>query len=218
MLSLNTGDSFVTFSDDVQKGLIAGAFGLAGTLIPAIVSWSHDRDAASARLRKLDEATKKVAFWEQWLKLSTQICDPGNRDSIDRVQKELALLAEILESDSRVAQAEMLKQHGKSTAFQKKVQIMPFWRRFLLLYKPARSLAWFPRLFFFIGLFFAIILLFTLFDPAKEFSLRDLSIVEFMLFIWMAIFRSLSQWFEQPRGSSSLIESTSTVPPSPASN
>ena len=31
------------FSADVQKGLIAGAFGLVGTLIPAILSWSHDR-------------------------------------------------------------------------------------------------------------------------------------------------------------------------------
>ncbi len=209
----------MTFSDDVQKGLIAGAFGLAGTLIPAVVAWSHDRDAASARLHKLDEASKKVAFWEQWLKLSTQICDPGNRDSIERVQKELGLLAEILESDSRVAQAEMLKQHGKSTEFEKKVQSIPFWRRFLLLYKPARSLAWFPRLFFFVGLFLAItLLLFTVFDPVKEFTLRDFGIVEFMLFIWMAIFRSLSQWFEQPRGTASLIESASTLPPPQTSN
>ena len=203
----------MTFSDDVQKGLVAGAFGLIGTLIPAAVAWSRDRDAASARIRKLDEATKKVAFWEQWLKLSTQTCDPANLDSVARVQKELSLLAEMLENDSVVAQAAMIKQRGKSTEFQQKVHSMPYWRRLLLLYKPARSLAWFPRLFFFSGLILAFVLLLTLADPTKTFPVKDLLIVEFMLLVWMAIFRSLSQWFEQPHGPTSLVELPQRVPP-----
>jgi hypothetical protein len=203
----------VTFSDDVQKGLVAGAFGLVGTLIPAAVAWSRDRDAASARIRKLDEATKKVAFWEQWLKLSTQTCDPANLDSVARVQKELSLLAEMLENDSVGAQAAMIKQRGKSTEFQQKVHSMPYWRRLLLLYKPARSLAWFPRLFFFSGLILAFVLLLTLADPTKTFPVKDLLIVEFMLLVWMAIFRSLSQWFEQPHGPTSLVELPQRVPP-----
>jgi hypothetical protein len=205
----------VTLSEDVQKGMVAGAFGLVGTFIPAAVAWSRDRDAASARIRKLDEATKKVAFWEQWLKLSTQTCDPANLDSVARVQKELTLLAEMLENDSVVAQAAMIKQRGKSTEFQQKVHAMPYWRRFLLLYKPARSLAWFPRLFFFGGLLLALILLITLFDPAKTFPLKDLLIIESMLIVWMAIFRSLSQWFEQPHGPTSLVELPQRVPPPP---
>lgn len=208
----------MTLSADVQRGLVAGAFGLAGTLIPAVVSWSHDRDAASARLRKLDEATKKVAFWEQWLKLSTQTCEPANRDSILRVQKELALLAELLENDSTLAQAAMLKQRSKSTEFQQKVNAMPLWRRLLLLYKPARSLAWIPRLFFFIGLILALILLITLLDPTKEFPPKDLAIVESMLLVWMAIFRSLSHSLEQPHGPTSLIDPVSTTPPPPKPN
>ncbi len=119
----------MTLSADEQRGLIAGAFGLAGTLIPAIITWSHERDAASARNRKLDEATKKIAFWEQWLKLSSQICEPSNSDSAIRVQKELSLLAEMLENDSQAAQADMLRQRGKTTAFQQKVHSMPFLRR-----------------------------------------------------------------------------------------
>jgi hypothetical protein len=203
----------LTFSDDVQKGLVAGAFGLVGTLIPAAVAWSRDRDAASSRMRKLDEATKKVAFWEQWLKLSAQTCDPANADSVARVQKELTLLAEMLENDSVQAQAAMLKQRGKSTEFQQKVHSMPYWRRLLLLYKPARSLAWFPRLFFFAGLLLAFVLLITLADPAKTFPVKDLLIVESMLLVWMALFRSLSQWFEQPHGPTSLVELPQRVPP-----
>jgi hypothetical protein len=203
------------FSDDVQRGLVAGAFGLVGTLVPAVISWSHDRDAASARLRKLDEATKKVAFWEQWLKLSTQICGPDDGDCIARVRKELALLAELLENDSTLAQADMVKQRGRSTEFQEKVHAMSTWRRLLLLYKPARALAWVPRLFFFMGFFLAALMLFTLLDSTHEFSYKDLAIVEVMLFIWMAIFRSLSQWLEQPHGPPSLIGAASTAAPPP---
>ena len=205
----------MTFSADVQKGLIAGAFGLAGTLIPAAISWSHDRDAASARIRKLDEGTKKVAFWEQWLKLSTQICEPANSDCAARVQKELSLLAEMLENDSQAAQVQMLRQRGKSNAFQEKVHSMPFFRRLLLLYKPARALAWFPRLFFFVGLIIAVFMLFSLFDQTKEFGPKDLAIVEFMLLIWMAIFWYLSKWFEQPHTSSLIPGSSPPPPPKP---
>ncbi len=205
----------MTFSADVQKGLIAGAFGLAGTLIPAAISWSHDRDAASARIRKLDEATKKVAFWEQWLKLSTQICEPANSDCAARVQKELSLLAEMLENDSQAAQVQMLRQRGRSNAFQEKVHSMPLLRRLLLLYKPARALAWFPRLFFFVGLILALFMLFSLFDQTKEFGPKDLAIVEFMLLIWMAIFWYLSKWFEQPHTSSLIPGSSPPPPPKP---
>ena len=91
------------FSDDVKKGLIAGAFGLAGTLIPVALSWSRDRDAASTRQRKIDEATKRVAFWDQWLKLSSQVESPSGQTAAQRVQKEFAMLGDIIESDSLLA-------------------------------------------------------------------------------------------------------------------
>src|SRR5258708_982616 len=60
------------FSDDVKTGLIAGAFGLAGTLIPVVLSWSRDRDAASTGQRKIDEATKRMAFWDQFSSLNSK--------------------------------------------------------------------------------------------------------------------------------------------------
>jgi hypothetical protein len=94
---------------------------------------------------------------------------------------------------------------------------MSLWRRLLLFYKPARALAWFPRLFFFSGLVLAIFMLFSLFDSSPDFPPKDLAIVEFMLFIWMAIFRSLSKWLEQPHGPPSLIEASTAVPPPPKS-
>jgi len=149
------------FSDDVQKALVAGAFGLVGTLIPAAISWSHDRDAASARTRTLDEATKRLAFWEQWLKLSNLVVVPDDPTPA-QLQNELQLLREIVQRDSLLSHTQQMRLRGKSTEFQNRLDDLPVWRRLLLLYKPGRPNAWIPRLFFYFGLFFAFLIPFGL--------------------------------------------------------
>ena len=95
-----------------SRRFIAGAFGLAGTLIPVALSWSRDRDAASTRQRKIDEATKRVAFWDQWLNFS-QIEPPGGQTAAQRVQKELAMLGDIIENDSLLAHTQISTQQEK---------------------------------------------------------------------------------------------------------
>ena len=196
-------------SDDVKKGLIAGAFGLAGTLVPVVLSWSRDRDAASTRQRKIDEATKRVAFWDQWLKLYSQVESPSGQTAAQRVQKELALLGDIIERDSFLAHTQISTQQEKTSKFTEQVSTLPAWRRLLLLYRPERSLAWFPRLLFYGGLLtFIFFLLFGLIDRSNfEGSL----IIEFMALVWMFVFRYLSRFLEQPHGPS--ISETSSIPP-----
>jgi hypothetical protein len=198
-------------SDDVKKGLIAGAFGLAGTLIPVVLSWSRDRDAASTRQRKIDEATKRVAFWDQWLKLYSQVESPSGETAAQRVQKELALLGDIIESDSLLAHTQISRQQEKTSKFTERVSTLPAWRRVLLLYRPERSLAWFPRLLFYGGfLCFVIFLLFQLSDKSNP---EGFLIIELMTLVWMFVFRYLSRFLEQPQGPS--ITETSSIPPPP---
>jgi hypothetical protein len=187
----------VTFSEDVQKALIAGAFGLVGTLVPAVISWSHDRSAVSARSRTLEDATKRLAFWEQWLKLSSQVASPGDTTP-EQVQRELVRLSEIIQKDSVLEHAQQ-NARSKSTAFQNKVDELSLWRKILLFYSPARPAAWFPRFFFYIGLICTIILPAGLAAPQDPLSGKDLLISELFFLVWMAIFRSLSRWLEQPR-------------------
>ena len=203
------------FSADVQKGLIAGAFGLVGTLIPAVLSWSHDRSATSARTRTLEDAAKRLAFWEQWLKLSTQVSEPSDAAATGCLQQELALLSELIQKDSVAAHAQQTKLRGKSSAFQIRLDALPLWRRLLLLYKPARSTAWFPRIFFFGGLAFALLVPFGLAATPDPLTYKDFAISEVFLIVWMVIFRSLSRWLEQPRHAAADTEVTAYPPPTP---
>jgi hypothetical protein len=197
------------FTEDVQKGLVAGAFGLAGTLIPVTLSWSRDRDMASARLRKLEEATKRVAFWDQWYKLSTQIKNPSDSESLETVQRELTLLRDIIEGDALLAHAQLSKQQSKTSEFTGKVQALPFWRKLLLLYRPARSLAWFPRILFYVGV--VSFLIFVLVHISEKGNLEGFLLIELMTLVWMLVFRYLSRWLEEPHGA--LLTVPSSIPP-----
>jgi hypothetical protein len=205
------------FSDaDVKKGLIAGAFGLIGTLLPVVLSWSRDRDAASTRQRKIDEATKRITFWEQWLKLSTQVESPDGQGCVQRVQKELAMLGDIIERDSLLAHTQSSKLQEKTSQFTEHVNLLPAWRRLLLIYKPERSLAWFPRLMFYAGIlsiFLFIVTQISEFKNQDPSAFEGLFLFEFMAIVWCAVFRYLSRFLEQPHGPS--ITYTSSVPPPP---
>lgn len=203
----------MTFSEDVQKGLIAGAFGLVGTLVPAAISWTHDRSADAARTRTLDEATKRLVFWDQWLKLAAQVAEPGDTTPA-RVQQELALLSEMIQKDSILAHAQQ-KLRSRSTAFQNKLDDLSVWRRLLLLYAPARSAAWLPRLFFFAGLACALIIPLGLAAPHDPLTLKDFLISELFFLVWIVIFRSLSHWLEQPRHATTDPEIHASPPPKP---
>jgi hypothetical protein len=199
-------------SDDVKRGLIAGAFGLAGTLIPVVLSWSRDRDAASSRQRKIDEATKRIAFWEQWLKLSAQVESPDGQGCAQRVQKELAMLGDIIERDSLLAHTQSSKLQEKTSKFTEHINVLPAWRRLLLFYRPERSLAWFPRLLFYAGvLSFFLFLAVQISDISS--NLEGFWGIEFMVLVWCTVFRYLSRFLEQPHGPS--ISDTSSIPPPP---
>jgi len=201
------------FTEDVRKGLVAGAFGLAGTLIPVFLSWSRDRDVASARLRKLEEATKRVAFWDQWYKLSTQIKEPSDFTTQQAVQKELALLRNIIEGDALLAHAQLSKQQSKTSAFSGKILALPFWRKLLLLYRPARSLAWFPRILFYVGVVSSLLL--CLVQISEKSNLEGFLLLEIMGLVWIFVFRYLSRWLEEPHGAVLSVSDSVPIPPPP---
>jgi len=203
----------MAMSKEVEQGLVAGIFGLVGTLIPAGLAWARDRDVTSARVRRLDEATKRVGFWDQWLKLSTQLAEPGDSDLHERVRRELAMLCSMIESDSLVLHAAASRQQVQSTAYTAKIHTMPFWRKLFLFYKPERAVAWFPRLFFYLGLAFCAFLLFAFADPESR---RDVTLYVELFFVTMTlIFRFLSHWLEQPRGVALVPQAATPVPPPP---
>ena len=195
---------------EVAQGLVVGVFGLMGTLVPAAVAWSRERDVSSARVRRLEEATKRVVFWDQWLKLSTQLPTVCAPEITDRVRNELTMLCAMIESDSFVAHAVASTQQAQTNQFTEKIHTMSIWRKVLLLYKPERSLAYFPRFMFFLGIFTTTLVIVV--QASTQGDKEGFYIILFLLVAWILIFRYLSSWLEQPHGAMLLPR---TAPPPP---
>lgn len=189
----------LTAAHDIRPILLAGCFGLAGTLIPIFISWSKERDVVSQRSRQLDEAIRRVQFWDQWLKLSTVIGDPADDIARQRVQHELEMLCQLLGGASAQLHSEQVVLQDSTTAFQTKLKNMSFIRRLLLLYKPARNIAWIPRVFFFFFIAMASLVSLVAFEKTS-----NLYVAIFMLLI-ASLFRWLSLWIERPRKETSNV-------------
>jgi hypothetical protein len=74
--------------------------------VPAIVSlsanfiaWRKDLSGTAQRARSVEEATKSITFWEQWLKLKLAL-DPDDEAAKRRYQKHIDALALMLEVEA----------------------------------------------------------------------------------------------------------------------
>lgn len=132
-------------------GAIVGLVGLVGTLMTAIATWAKDLNSQGRRIRTLDEATKRVSFWDTWSK-ALAAADSGQNQAIlgSKVKTEVLAAAGSVE---KAFHALALEQASEAQAHQKQEQdrgSVNRLRRWFLLYKPARRWAWVPRCFFYI--------------------------------------------------------------------
>jgi hypothetical protein len=81
--------------------LAVGAF-----TVPAIVSlsanfiaWRKDLSGTAQRARSVEEATKSITFWEQWLKLKLAL-DPDDEAAKRRYRKHIDAVALMLEVEA----------------------------------------------------------------------------------------------------------------------
>ncbi len=185
--------------EKVVEGLVAGSFGIVGTLVTAAVAWVRDRDVTTQRVHQLEEATKRLQFWDQWVKLATDLPLPMDEVCMGAVQREMNMLLRLLETTSHSLESALTLQRSQTTALSEMVHGLSPLRRALLLYSPARPLAWFPRGFYYICIALALVFLLALADPAHGASVKEVFLVELFLVTAAVIFRSLSEWLEKPR-------------------
>lgn len=128
------------FESKLTIAIIGGLFGLASTLIPIIDKWMRERTAQNQRDQHLDRITKQVAFWDAWFKAQQNVC------SQNELQQRKATVVRELEHLS--------PNDWMVSSSSEKLQLLPqsFIRRLLLAYKPARTSAWIPRVFFYVFL------------------------------------------------------------------
>lgn len=79
-------------SDDVIKGLVAGSLALLGSLATLLVTWLRDRDAIAIRSKRIEDATKRVIFWDGWLR-AIEPLTPDSEKSLQREHVYRQLLA-----------------------------------------------------------------------------------------------------------------------------
>ena len=141
--------------DDVIRGLVAGGLTFAASIIAVAFQWIRDREASIARIRRLDEAAKRVAFWEFAYKALTAIrSDLSVQDFIRRAEQEIYNAC--LDAESIFPRQGFEKSSDRSReVFLRHINALPGWRRWLLLYKPFSADGWIIRTLFYpsIGLF-----------------------------------------------------------------
>jgi hypothetical protein len=126
---------------------------IASILVPALLTWARDLDAPSRRIRKLDEQSKIVAFWDGWLKTVTATKPADNRFHQKSEARIVAITREARHALADAGSSALLiyrldeyrayhvrrrdyrKYKLNFEEFQRYRKTLPWYRRALLLYK-----------------------------------------------------------------------------------
>jgi hypothetical protein len=183
-------------TQDIAKALVGGLIGLFSTLLTKWAAELGEAHRIEARLKRIDEATKHVAFWELWLRTQSVVRSAEEMCDLKAMaQKELDGASQLVVAVHHEMQPENTQHRVSPSAL----------RRAVLLYAPARQRAWIPRVFFyfstlyFIGIVVSSVILMAS-TPGFGFTdiLQELIIVIIVgAFAWL--FRLLSMRFDDPR-------------------
>jgi hypothetical protein len=187
--------------DKTLAVVVPSVIGLAGTLLTVAVAWAKDLNSSAKRIRIIDEATKRVQFWDTWLKAVDGIGYEEIGLAKEKARGQVLAVSEAVEiAFHNIAAAKT----GAEIYFELKRQSLSHVRRWFLLYKPARARAWIPRVLFYIYIILAIFLFVELAFLNARFP-KTLVVVSFLIAIF---FRYLSLTLEQPK----LAEPRGSVP------
>ncbi len=128
---------------------------LASIAVPAILTWARDLDATARRVRRLDEQSKIVAFWENWLKIVSSTSPTAENYDL-KTEKIIEVttyharfaLAEAGKAAVLIYRIDEFRPHWEFkldyAGFQRYRASLPWYRRAFLLYKapnPSAQLA-----------------------------------------------------------------------------
>jgi hypothetical protein len=90
-----------TFFMNATLWIAVGAFTIPAvvSLLANLIVWRKDLSGTAQRARTVDEATKAITFWEQWLKLKLAL-DPNDESAKRRYQKHIDAVALMLEVEA----------------------------------------------------------------------------------------------------------------------
>jgi hypothetical protein len=116
-------------NDLTRTILVLVAIPLAAILVPAVLTWARDLSALSRRVRQLEEQSKVITFWENWMRVESSVPISGKYPDYE---------AERLISDIKSAVRRELADAGRSTLTIYKMEEVRLYRRFPLTFKKFR--------------------------------------------------------------------------------
>lgn len=141
------------------RSLALAAIGLLGTMTPVLVGWLRDRDATAERTRQFDQASKAVAFWKAWYEAIAPM-DSGSDAQFWRERARSQMWLASCAVEDLIKPRAGLRQSSPENPFFAVRRKFPWWKRWMLAYKPPRLRAWIPRAVFysyvFLGPFFIV--------------------------------------------------------------
>jgi len=143
----------------IHTSLVVIAIPLLAILVPALLTWARDLTGPAPRIRRLEEESKVIAFWEDWWRVESTVpingafCDYHAERSISAVK--MAVRRELANSAKRALalykddEVRNFNRYPLTFAeFQKYRAGLSQFRRVLLIYKSPNPTAKFYKIAF----------------------------------------------------------------------
>jgi hypothetical protein len=129
---------------------------IAAVAVPALFTWARDFNASARRMRRLDELSKVVSFWDSWMKTTATLVPTEGR-RVEKTESFIITVINLARHDLADAGGEALtickwgeyEELGKYkldfAAFQKFRAGLPWYRRAFLLYRAPNRSASIPK-------------------------------------------------------------------------
>jgi hypothetical protein len=138
--------------NDFTRTALVVVFPLASILVPAVLTWAKDLNALSRRIRRLDEQTKIVGFWDNWMKVEQSAPAEGKHPDFEAeqmissikktVRREIAEAGREILAIYRMREVDLFRRYPMTfIQFQEYRSRVSRFKRALLLYKAAHPLA-----------------------------------------------------------------------------
>jgi hypothetical protein len=114
--------------------------------VPAILTWARDLDATARRVRRLDEQSKIVAFWDSWLKIISATA-PATKENTPKTEELIRVVTyearrELADAGKKALwmyRLDEIRTHRRYpfryAGFQRYRKTLPWISRALLLYR-----------------------------------------------------------------------------------
>ncbi len=113
---------------------------IANTLLATVISGVQALGRGARRIQALDEAKKRVEFWQSCFDLLGKPITASDEGFQHRMKADLIKAADVL--DERLApKMEEIRPFVTSSAFRRFRKSLPWWRRLLLTYRPPTEAA-----------------------------------------------------------------------------